>query len=123
MHVVGGLPTGISLPEQAGWVRHARLKTDALLELRRSCRIAIYFSAYEGFGMPPVECLLEGQPCIASDIPPIRENVPASLLFRNDDFASFSSCISNTLAAGTLPAIAMPTWEAVAARIVTAMQG
>lgn len=41
-------------------------------EIRRS-RLMIFLSEFEGFGYPPVEALFCNVPCIASDLPVLRE--------------------------------------------------
>jgi len=42
------------------------------LEIKRS-RALVFPTSFEGFGMPPAESLYCGVPCIASDIPVLRE--------------------------------------------------
>jgi glycosyltransferase involved in cell wall biosynthesis len=44
-----------------------------LCALYSSCRVFIYPSKYEGFGLPPLEAMACGAPVIASSIPSIRE--------------------------------------------------
>lgn len=124
IHTVGALPSRLSgtLPAPA-WVEHGRLPAGQLEELKRRCRVAIYFSAYEGFGMPPVECLRSGLPCLASDLPPMRENVPERFLFPNNDYTAFARRLDALMAqpcVGKLPA--MPNWDEVADRCLRAMQ-
>lgn len=124
IHTVGALPQGLSgtLPSSA-WVEHGRMPAEELLALMPRCRLAIYFSAYEGFGMPPVECLRSGLPCLASDIPPIRENVPERFLFPNEDEAAFARQLDELMekpALGELPDF--PDWDEVADRCLRAMR-
>ncbi|MDO5449463.1 MAG: glycosyltransferase [Akkermansia sp.] len=123
IHLVGRLPQGTALPS-AQWVQHGRMPGEELDRLmRETCRTAAYFSAYEGFGMPPVECLRAGLPCVASDLPPIRENIPARYLF---DSSSEQSFIRTMNAAYDNPRTddtpAYPTWREVAQRCVRALQ-
>lgn len=124
IHIVGALPAALraTLPAPA-WVEHGRLSADELAEVKRQSRLAIYFSAYEGFGMPPVECLRSGLPCLASDIPPIRENVPERFLFSNNEYASFAARLDEMMAnpaVGELPRV--PDWDEVAGRCLDAMR-
>jgi glycosyltransferase involved in cell wall biosynthesis len=46
-----------------------------LRALYSSCRVAIYPSLYEGFGLPPLEAMACGAPVITSDIQTILETV------------------------------------------------
>ena len=48
---------------------------DELRALYSSCRISVYPSWYEGFGLPPLEAMACGAPVIASRIPAIEETV------------------------------------------------
>lgn len=122
IHTIGALPPNTELPD-ARWVKHGRVPQDELHRLMTgTCRVAVYFSAYEGFGMPPVECLRAGLPCIASDLPPIRENIPPSYLFDNADEAAFIHTLSTVYRASALPECpTYPTWETVAQRCLRAM--
>ena len=46
---------------------------DALLEWYRRARVVTLPSLLEGFGYPVIEAMAMGVPCVASDLPPIRE--------------------------------------------------
>jgi len=46
---------------------------DALVEWYRRARVVTLPSLLEGFGYPVVEAMAMGVPCVASDLPPIRE--------------------------------------------------
>lgn len=73
--------------------------------------------------MPPVESLRNGVACVASDLPPHRENLPSECLFRNDDEEDFIRCLNRAWKAPnswTCPDY--PTWDTVAERAVRAMQ-
>lgn len=122
IHTIGALPPGMVLPDER-WIQHGRIPQNELTRLMTSaCRVAVYFSAYEGFGMPPVESLRAGLPCIASDLPPIRENIPAQYLFDNEDEASFNSTLSAAYRATEQPECpTFPTWKEVAQRCLHAM--
>lgn len=125
VHAVGRLPDDLrgALPASR-WEEHGRMKEEELDDLkRRRCRAALYFSAYEGYGMPPVECLRMGLPCLASDIPPIRENVPERFLFPNDNYDLFAQKLNDVLArpeTGDVPLY--PSWDDVAERCLHAMR-
>jgi glycosyltransferase involved in cell wall biosynthesis len=47
------------------WLRHVNDHT--LLRAYRECRFTVYPSLMEGFGLPIVESLLHGKPCICGD--------------------------------------------------------
>jgi glycosyltransferase involved in cell wall biosynthesis len=46
-----------------------------LRALYSSCRAFVYPSAYEGFGLPPLEAMACGAPVVASRVPSIKESV------------------------------------------------
>jgi glycosyltransferase involved in cell wall biosynthesis len=48
---------------------------EALRTLYSSCRVCVYPSLYEGFGLPPLEAMACGAPVITSRIPAIVETV------------------------------------------------
>lgn len=122
IHVVGNMPDDLKLPDER-WIHHARIPFAELRTLlREKCCMAVYFSDYESYGMPPVECLLNGVPCIASDIPPIRENIPAPYLFNNADEADFITR-ANKVYNREIPfeCPQFPNWQEVSQRCVQAM--
>lgn len=122
IHLVGSKPDGMKIPN-SNWVAHARLPFAELQRLmREDCRASIYFSDYEGFGMPPVESLRIGVPCIASDLPPIRENIPSRYLFRNDDESQFIQVLNSVYDnPDTSDCPDYPNWQGVSQRAVDAM--
>jgi glycosyltransferase involved in cell wall biosynthesis len=50
-----------------------------LWSLFRQCDLVVYPTSFEGFGMPPMQALYFGKPCVASDLPIFR-SVYGSLL-------------------------------------------
>lgn len=123
IHMVGHQLEKIDTPG-AHWQSHGRIPQAKLRELmEKRCRVAIYFSDYEGFGMPPVECLRAGLPCVASDIPAIRENIPERFLFDNTSESDFIATLNAAYDSGTVGDIpTFPTWEEVAQRVLFALQ-
>ena len=123
IHLIGRLPLGLTLPGPH-WVQHGRLPFDELQRIQQQeCRCAIYFSDYEGFGMPPVECLRSGIPCLASALPPICENIPTRFTFDNADAADFIHKLNTVYDKPDMTNLpAYPTWQEVARRCVAAMQ-
>lgn len=51
------------------------LADDDLRALYSSCRVFVYPSLYEGFGLPLLEAMACGAPVVTSDIPSVRETV------------------------------------------------
>lgn len=66
-----------ALIEKAEFSKHilftGYLTDDDLRALYSSCRVAVYPSLYEGFGLPPLEAMACGAPVITSRIPVIME--------------------------------------------------
>jgi len=56
------------------------LHDDDLQALYSSCRIFVYPSIHEGFGLPPLEAMACGAPVIASRIPALEETTGAAAL-------------------------------------------
>lgn len=56
-----------------GVVMAGRLSDAQVAALLREARALVFPSRYEGFGIPPLEAMLQRCPVIASDIPPVRE--------------------------------------------------
>lgn len=122
VHLVGSLPESFELPEK-NWIHHKRLPFAELSELvRTKCRMTVYISDYESYGMPPVESLLNGIPCIASDLGGMQENLPEQYLFPNDDEAAFIR-VANANYDGTVPFVCpdFPNWDEVCRRCVQAL--
>lgn len=123
IHIIGSLPEGVELTESF-WIQHGRIPHWELERLHcRDCCCAVYFSAYEGYGMPPVESLRKGIPCVASDIPPIRENVPPQFLFDNSDESNFVAVLNEAYDRVDVPVCpTYPTWKEVAERCIRALK-
>lgn len=123
IHCIGHLPENLSISD-VNWVRHGRVDSTTLDKLMKDeCRVSVYFSDYEGFGMPPVESLRVGLPCVCSDIPPIRENIPAQYLFNNNDEEDFVRVMNRTFDADIPPICpTFSTWDEVTEACVKALQ-
>lgn len=123
IHMVGYKLKDIETPG-SHWLSYGRIPQEELQRMMQEhFRVSVYFSDYEGFGMPPVESLRAGLPCVASDIPAIRENVPARFLFDNPSEESFIRTMDAAYdgnGVGKIPPF--PTWTEVADRVIQAMQ-
>ncbi len=68
--------------QRSGVAEHIRfigyVSDPDLRALYSSCRICVYPSLYEGFGLPPLEAMACGAPVITSRIPSIMETVGAA---------------------------------------------
>jgi len=126
VHWVGGLPPGLVLAPHPRWRRHARLSdTDYTALLGRS-RALVYFSANEGFGMPPVEALLAGTCPVFSLLPATREVMgPCGCGFENESYDSFARALNRALGVSAAETETWATelrarhdWRRVADRVV-----
>ena len=90
-----GLYSFIAASSCAGRVRFIGYTSDdELRALYSSCRISVYASLYEGFGLPPLEAMACGAPVIASRIPAIEETVgDVALLVDPHDVAALARAI------------------------------
>lgn len=97
---------------------------DDLRALYSSCRISVYPSLYEGFGLPPLEAMACGAPVITSRIPAIEETVrPAAMMVDPLDVTELARAIvglwndqpqRERLSAAGLHRAAEFTWERTA---------
>lgn len=126
---VGKLPEGLTLPSFPGWILHARLPEEEFRRRVAEAKTIVYFSDYEGFGMPPVEAVIAGTNAVYSDLPATREVMAgAGHPFSNKSYESFRQALETALA--TSPdllerwadqLLQRHRWETVAARAVEAM--
>ena len=74
------------------------LNDDELRALYSSCRVFIYPSLYEGFGLPPLEAMACGAPVIASRIPALQETLSdAAILIDPLDVGALTRAIIGVL--------------------------
>ncbi len=129
-HWVGSLPVGLDLPALRGWQTHARLPESEFRKLVSSVRVVLFFSEYEGFGLPPVEAVLAGACPVYSELPATREVMDGrGFAFSNGDYESFAAALNRALStppeqvarwAGEL--LKRHNWSAVADRVITGIQ-
>ena len=71
---------------------------DDLRALYSSCRVFVYPSLYEGFGLPPLEAMACGAPVITSNVSTLKETVATSArLFAPTDAQALASIIVELL--------------------------
>ena len=126
---VGKLPPGMELPAFPTWRLHARLPEEEFRRRVAEAQTVVYFSAYEGFGMPPVEAILAGTDAVYSDLPATREVMAGTgHAFSNEAYESFERALNAAL--HTRPErlrvwgaelLERHQWPAVAERAVHAM--
>jgi glycosyltransferase involved in cell wall biosynthesis len=87
---IGIFSNGRAKCEGPNWNWIGRVPPAQSRQMIRRAKAVIYSSEYEGFGMPPVEAVLEGTCPVYSDIPPMREVMGnAGRPFSNDSGESF----------------------------------
>lgn len=129
VHWVGSLPAGLEFPAFPNWHHRPRLDDAAYQELMSKVRSLIYFSEFEGFGMPPVEALFRGAAPVYSDIPATREVMQdRGLSFHNDSYDLFAAalerglgCDEATLRSWRCELAAELRWSDVAQRVLEAL--
>ncbi|MBI3877962.1 MAG: hypothetical protein HY300_18710 [Verrucomicrobia bacterium] len=127
---VGALPAGLELPAFRGWRRHTRLPEPEFREMVGRVRAVLFFSDYEGFGLPPVEAALAGACPVYSELPATSEVMEGrGCAFGNDDYESFAAALNRALS--TPPEqiarwgeelLERHNWSAVAERVIAGLQ-
>jgi len=96
---VGDVPERMAWPDCANWRRHRRLDHAAYQQLLKAGRALVFFTEYEGFGMPPVEAVLLGTCPVYSRLP-VTTEVMAGVghAFDNAEYTSFRQALERALA-------------------------
>jgi glycosyltransferase involved in cell wall biosynthesis len=123
---IGIIPPEMEKPTGKAWNWIGRVPPAQGRDMIRHAKVVVYVSEQEGFGMPPVEAVLEGTCPVFSDLPPIREVMQgAGFPFSNDSKESFADAMNQALRTppeaisawhGSL--MARHNWEAVTGKIV-----
>lgn len=121
VHGFGTLPAAAPWPAGEGWIHHGRIDDGALENLAARAAALVYFSDYEGYGLPPVEALAAGRRAIASDLPALRETIPAAALFSNASYESFAGVLTRALATPPVKPLLIETATEVAGRWLQAL--
>lgn len=95
---VGAMPECSRIPKHARWTQYPRLEEDQFRTIIEESRALIFFSDYEGFGMPPVEAVISGTCPVFSDISATREVMRGTgYPFQNDSYESFADAMDQAL--------------------------
>lgn len=128
--LVGQLPEGMAAPQWANWRGFERMPADAYTQLLGQARALVYFSEYEGFGMPPIEAILRGTVPVYSRIAAMEESgAGCGFPFVNDSETAFQhamnqalDCRPETLAQWARELLDRHSWQAVADRVVEGLK-
>jgi glycosyltransferase involved in cell wall biosynthesis len=95
---LGSLPAKLTFPDRPGWRLHSRVSDEQLAQWLTRSRALIYFTEYEGFGMPPVEAVLAGTCPVYSKIPVTSEVMRGlGCPFENASYQSFAQAMDRAL--------------------------
>jgi glycosyltransferase involved in cell wall biosynthesis len=95
------MPDGFTL--RCAGPGHGFVSDDKLVQLYRTCAVFVLPSLYEGFGLPLVEAMACGAPCIASDDPALVEvSGGAALHFPRGDETALRALLKRVLGDGSL---------------------
>jgi glycosyltransferase involved in cell wall biosynthesis len=125
--VVVGEPDGLAIARTAPDDRRFRfvggVSDGALRWLYQHCRLFVFPSLDEGFGLPVVEAAICGAPMVLSDIPAFRELAPGATFFDPYDTAAIASAVRGELAGdpSPTPEVRVPSWSEVVGRIRAAV--
>ena len=110
---------------------HGPLDDDAVAELSERCIAAVFPSRAEGNGLPVIEALWSGLPCVCSDIPALVEHASGGgcLTLPGDDVTAWTDGLRRVLTddrlVGELVRAALnrslPTWRESAEAVVAAL--
>ena len=96
--LVGSLPVGLRLPNFSNWHHHRRLSESIYRQFLAEARVLLFFSRYEGFGMPPVEAMIAGTCPVFSDLPVTNEVMgKRGYSFLNGSYESFTRALNSAL--------------------------
>lgn len=99
-------------------VNVAGASDETLRALYSQCRLFVFPSLSEGFGLPPLEALACGAPLVVSDIPPHREFFSGAALFADPtDEADIAAKMAEALEGGPEAEARQRAGEALAARL------
>jgi glycosyltransferase involved in cell wall biosynthesis len=111
---------------------HPGAGDETVRRLYASARASVFPTLAEGCGLPLLESLWLGVPCVCSDLPVLRENADGGgcLTVATNDPAAWKAALRTLLTGDALPARLsaeatarpLPTWRDAAATIATALR-
>jgi glycosyltransferase involved in cell wall biosynthesis len=111
---------------------HPAANDDTVRRLYASARASVFPTLAEGCGLPLLESLWLGVPCVCSDLPVLRENADGGgcLLVAPNDPAAWQAALRTLLTGDALTARlsaeatvrTLPTWRGAASTIATALR-
>jgi glycosyltransferase involved in cell wall biosynthesis len=112
---------------------HGFVDDDRMWSLYEACDVVAYPTAFEGFGMPPMHALYFRKPCVASDLPVLREVFGDCLEYVSlDDIDGFARTLERVLSdpdyrrrrgdEGHAYVVARFDWEKSARQMVAALE-
>ena len=117
--------------ELAGLRYHAAAEDAAVAGLYAQARVSVFPTIAEGCGLPLLESLWQGVPCVCSDLPVLKENADAGgcLTVAANDRAAWTAALRQVLTDDALVARlereaaerALPTWAEAAATLRAAL--
>jgi glycosyltransferase involved in cell wall biosynthesis len=125
--VVVGEPDGLAIARIDPADRRFRfvggVSDGALRWLYQQCRLFVFPSLDEGFGLPVVEAAMGGAPMVLSDIPAFRELAPGAAFFDPYDTSAIAAAVRAELAGprSASPDVQVPSWAEVVGRIRAAV--
>jgi glycosyltransferase involved in cell wall biosynthesis len=126
VHWIGRGPADLAWPAFSNWHQHLRLDDVEYQRRIASAQALLFFSEYEGFGMPPVEAAL-GETCPVYSRLPATEEVMGGqgLPFYNHSYESFKAALDqalqtspDTVSAWAATLLARHNWPDVAGRVI-----
>ncbi len=101
IHLLGQLPDGLTISGLPHWQHSQRVPDASYIPMLRNACALVYFSEYEGFGMPPIEAILQGTPAVYSRIPALEESSQGcGFAFDNASADGFNLAMAKALACG-----------------------
>jgi glycosyltransferase involved in cell wall biosynthesis len=109
VHFIGSLPDETKFASFGNWIHSPRLPDSEYEAVMKLAQTMVYFSEYEGFGMPPVEAILSGVSAVYSEIPATSECMNgAGFAFSSSSFESFFAAMTYSMEVSPK---AMENWQ------------
>lgn len=79
------------------------IRDDDIAAVYSAATLFVFPSLYEGFGLPPLEAMASGTPCVVSNSSSLPEVIgPAALMFNPTSLEGFEDCVARLLNDGEL---------------------